>query len=162
MPVQQRMGPPAAKKLDICSAMASFFLGLFGLGGNTHPQSSQEIAMSSPVATVSSPLSTMSTFPIEKYKLGDILGQAGILILYRKCNTSVLCRVVSMVRRGLSIRLVGVIQGQGRCSQSNLRCQTGRDQPKEKPEASSRMSRYPLYNDSFWNLPLRSCYKQRE
>ena len=21
------------------------------------------------------------------------------------------------------------------------------------PEASSRMSRYPLYNDSFWNLP---------
>ena len=44
--------------------------------------------MSSPVATVSSPLSTMSTFPIEKYKLGDILGQAGILILYRKCDTS--------------------------------------------------------------------------
>ena len=24
------------------------------------------------------------------------------------------------------------------------------------PEASSRMSRYPLYSDSFWNLPLQS------
>ena len=75
-------GEPAASKSDICSAISGFFLTLFRFGSNVPPPSSPELSVSPPPST----LSTMKTFPIEKYKLGDILGQGayGIVSLYKR------------------------------------------------------------------------------
>ena len=67
---------------DLCSTMTNFILELFGLGNKGSPESSQDIRMPSATST----LSTMKTFPIEKYKLGDILGQGayGMVSLYKR------------------------------------------------------------------------------